>query len=194
MSTDDRATLRRQMRAKLRAFAPEVRMRAAAGVARQLDQTGWLKPGLKVAGFWSLPYELPMLIAQVGIEKAGAQYFLPILHADQTLRFARFKAGDAVRVNRFGIPEPLATESACTAADLDVILMPLTAFDRQGNRLGSGGGWYDRTLAGSTAPRRVGVAYAAQEVPALVPAAWDVPLHHVLTEQTCLACQPFSAP
>lgn len=189
----DRATLRQQMRARLRALEPTVRMRAAAGVAKQLDQTGWLQPGLKVAGFWSLPYELPMLITQVSIEKAGAQYFLPVLHTDQTLRFASFKAGDSVRVNRFGIPEPLADNDVCSAAELDIILLPLTAFDRQGNRIGSGGGWYDRTLAEVNGPKRVGMAYADQEVPAIAAEAWDIPLHYVLTEQACIACPTHSA-
>lgn len=194
MTAPDRTDLRRQMRARLRALEPSLRMRAAAGVARQLAQTGWLNPGLRVAGFWSLPHELPMLVAQVGIEKSGAQYFLPVLHRDQTLRFAPFKAGDAVRVNRFGIPEPLADDGACTAANMDIILMPLTAFDRQGNRIGSGGGWYDRTLAEIVGPKRVGIAYAVQEVPSLVAESWDIPLHFVLTEHECIACPPASAP
>lgn len=178
------------MRERLRALPPDVRMRAAAGLARQLEQTDWLQPGLRIAGFWSMPFEVPMLITQMAIEKAGATYHLPVLHADQTLRFAPFKAGDSVRINRFGIPEPEQPSELRMASELDLILLPLTAFDRQGHRLGSGGGWYDRTLAQRPATKRVGVAYSEQELPAIATESWDIPLQYVLTERECIACPP----
>jgi 5-formyltetrahydrofolate cyclo-ligase len=71
---------------------------------------------------------------------------------------------------------------------LDVILMPLVAFDGQGNRLGMGAGYYDRTLAFLRhrrhwrKPRIIGLAYEFQRMPALPAEPWDVPLDGIITE------------
>ena len=91
--------------------------------------------------------------------------------------------------NRFGIPEPdLPAASRCPVLALDLVLVPLVAFDEAGNRLGMGGGFYDRTfryLRHRTCWRRphlVGIAYDAQRVPAIDARRWDVPLDAVVTE------------
>jgi 5-formyltetrahydrofolate cyclo-ligase len=70
---------------------------------------------------------------------------------------------------------------------LDVVLLPLVAFDRRGNRLGMGGGFYDRTFAPRgrgrvSAPRLIGLAHGFQQVAELVDQPWDVPLRGVLTD------------
>ena len=77
---------------------------------------------------------------------------------------------------------------------LDVILLPLLGFDRNGNRLGFGGGFYDATLAGlrlrdaASTPLLVGVGYAAQEVAAIAPQPWDVRLDYIATERELIDC------
>ena len=90
-------------------------------------------------------------------------------------------AGDASLVaGPFGLRQP--------AADLpelapDIILTPLVAFDRRGNRLGQGAGHYDRAFAEHPLAWRIGIAWSVQQVDALTPDAWDVPLHAIATEQ-----------
>src|SRR5690606_2494135 len=118
-----------------------------------------------------------------------------VVQDDRTLRFGPWRAGDPLLQNRYGIPEPDLSPDAClAAADLDLVLLPLTAFDRRGNRLGSGAGYYDRSfafLAGRPRPARpllVGIGYAFQESAALDPAAWDVPLDYVATERELIDC------
>ena len=85
--------------------------------------------------------------------------------------------------NQYGIPEPVGTP-ACAAWQLDLILVPLVAFDDRGNRLGMGGGYYDRLLSGSEhwprRPRLLGVAHACQRAEALPVEAWDMPLNDVI--------------
>ena len=76
----------------------------------------------------------------------------------------------------FGIPEPTGP-----AAEPDVLLVPLLAFDARGNRLGYGGGYYDRTIA-ATGALAIGAAHAAQEVAAVPVGPDDRPLAGVLTE------------
>ena len=89
--------------------------------------------------------------------------------------------------NRYAIFEPkLNCSQICPLPELDFLLMPLVAFDEQGNRLGMGGGYYDRTLAKHYAekrakPKLIGLAHDCQKVESLPIEAWDVPLQQILT-------------
>ena len=85
--------------------------------------------------------------------------------------------------NKFGILEPkLNVQNVLPLDELDILFTPLVAFDKQGNRLGMGGGFYDRTLQNwqnaSFIP--VGLAHQCQQVELLPIEAWDVPLHRIL--------------
>jgi len=118
--------------------------------------------------------------------------YLPVLNDRPAprLRFARYLPGMPLVPNRFGILEPsLPRRALLPARAIDLLLMPLVAFDVGGNRLGMGGGYFDRTLAFRRRarlwrrPRLVGVGYAFQQVTALPTAPWDVPLDAVVTER-----------
>tara|TARA_Y100001934_G_scaffold249277_1_gene310594 strand:+ start:668 stop:1132 length:465 start_codon:yes stop_codon:yes gene_type:complete len=113
---------------------------------------------------------------------AGKACFLPAL-AGPSLEFREASANSIV--NRFGIQEPRHDATRIPISRLDLILVPLVGFDHRGNRIGMGKGFYDRALASvRTAPQpvRVGVAWACQEVPGIVPGEHDVPLHAIVTE------------
>ena len=106
------------------------------------------------------------------------------------MQFARYLPGMPMRPNRFAIPEPaIARAQLLPAQSLDLILMPLVGFDRSGNRLGMGGGFYDRTLAfrhhrdGYRGPLLLGLAYQFQCLDGLQARHWDVPLDGILTEK-----------
>ena len=100
-----------------------------------------------------------------------------------------------VAPNRYGIPEPQCPrDELVEAAEIELVLIPLLAFDRRGHRLGSGAGYYDRSFAflreveRPALPLLVGVAYAFQEVESIAPEAWDVPLDFVATEHELIEC------
>ncbi|MCP4928430.1 MAG: 5-formyltetrahydrofolate cyclo-ligase [Gammaproteobacteria bacterium] len=117
--------------------------------------------------------------------------FLPIL-AKSKLIFLPLKSGGKLLKNHYGILEPVYKKREVIAAcDLDIVIVPLVAFDKQCNRLGMGGGFYDRSFAFRKhrqkwrKPLLIGVAYDFQRVSALQPQTWDVPLDAVVTEKEC---------
>ena len=90
--------------------------------------------------------------------------------------------------NRFGIPEPdLSADSLLAPAEMALVVVPLLGFTRSGQRLGMGGGFYDRTFAfrreRAAPPWLVGAAYSFQELEQLKTEAWDVPMDAVVTEK-----------
>lgn len=171
------------------------RIEAAAGVMHSLEALPEFMTDRNIAGYWAVRGELPLNLVVASLKRREQHYFLPVLGEQRQLHFAEYRDGVALQSNRFGIPEPEAAPSALqNIRDLDVILLPLLAFDRAGHRLGTGGGWYDSSLAflrGGTRPATpvlVGVGYAFQEVGAIPAEPWDVPLDYVATDAELIAC------
>ena len=115
--------------------------------------------------------------------------FAPILRKNQLL-FAPLHLNTVLRHNQFGIAEPVYKSSQLRKpSELDVVITPLVAFDTHLNRLGMGGGYYDRSFAFKkrrnhlNRPRMIGLAYSFQRIDALSPQTWDVPLDVAITEK-----------
>jgi len=135
----------------------------------------------------------------------GKQLYLPMVHPilKGHLFFLTYQAETEMIINRYGIKEPkLATlfnnepEQLSKLAEhpeifpankLDIVFTPLVAFDTQGNRIGMGGGYYDRLLApwfaDQSGPYPIGLAHDCQCVTSLPIEAWDVPLPEIITPQ-----------
>lgn len=114
---------------------------------------------------------------------------LPVVIAKgEPLQFRSWQAGEPLIEGNFGIETP--PETAVNVFP-DVLLVPMLAFDRQGYRLGYGGGFYDRTIAKLRKLKPVtaiGVAYAAQEMLDLPSGEHDEPLDWILTEKGQMKC------
>lgn len=170
------------MRARRQALDARARLAAGQAIARAL------RPSLSgyVAGYWAVDGEVPLLALLAA--PCDFVYCLPVLQPGKRLRFAPWRSGDPLVQNRFGIPEPdLEPGSLIDPELLDHVLLPLLGFDARGHRLGTGGGYYDRSFAfrhgNARSPRLVGIGYACQEVDALPAADWDVPLDLIVTER-----------
>lgn len=128
----------------------------------------------------------PMPILDV-IWQAKKQCYLPVLAKsnDKTLVFVPYAYGDALHRNQFSILEPINISHSIPLSELDLVITPLIAFDKQGHRLGTGGGYYDKTFEHQAAnkPYMMGLGYAAQEAPHIPADPWDITLKSVITEK-----------
>ncbi len=108
--------------------------------------------------------------------------FVPRILSNTEMEWARIESIGDLTVGTYGIPTSLRDETA-ELDDLDVLIMPCTGFDRRLNRLGMGGGYYDRALSKSTqSPVKIGVAFSQQEWPEIPVDRWDQPFDLVVTE------------
>jgi 5-formyltetrahydrofolate cyclo-ligase len=196
----DRSRLRERLRAERAHVPASERISAAAALATMLERLPEFLVDARIAGYWAVHGEMPLLAVFAGLRSRGQTYCLPMLSNDGTLRFASWHPGAALATNRFGIPEPdVAQDRQFAANDLDVALVPLVGFDRRGNRLGSGGGWYDRSFAFlRDAPRPahpvlVGIGYHFQEVAKLDAQPWDVRMDFIATDRELIDCMETSA-
>ncbi len=161
-------------------------MAAAEAIADRLFALPFAPAEGYAAGYWALDGEIALHAWQLRLPPAVV-YCLPVLHEDQRLRFAPWRPGDALAANRYGIPEPdVATTSLLDAAAMQFVAVPLVGFDASGQRLGMGGGWYDRTFAFRhdvpAPPWLAGVAFSTQRIDALAPQTWDVRMDAICTE------------
>ncbi|HNX17687.1 MAG TPA: 5-formyltetrahydrofolate cyclo-ligase [Methanoregula sp.] len=83
----------------------------------------------------------------------------------------------------FHVPEPVGHEIPAQARDVKVAIIPLLAFDRAGNRLGYGAGYYDRFLAANPSMVKIGIAYACQEIPEVPGEPTDIRMDMIITEK-----------
>jgi len=129
---------------------------------------------------------------------AGKIVAVPVVGSRAEMDFYRVIPRTPLSQNRYGIPEPRTRGSGAgryiNPLALDVVFMPLVAFDESGNRLGMGAGYYDRFLGRLPAalrPLTVGLAHDLQRVPeGLERQPWDVPLDAIATESGWQAFSP----
>jgi 5-formyltetrahydrofolate cyclo-ligase len=140
--------------------------------------------GAIVSGFWPMPGEIdirPLLHALIA---RGNPVVLPVTaKRGDPLSFRLWCPDDAMTRERFGTMRPVGE-----ARVPDVLLVPLLAFDRRGYRLGYGGGFYDRTLAGLPGRLAIGCGFAAQELDEVPVGPYDVPLAAIATERGVIRC------
>lgn len=191
--------LRRQLRAARRQIGRAERRAAATTLSRRLATLQAFQRANRIAAYWPTDGEIDPLPALARAHAAGKVCYLPVLCPlrDGHLHFAPWWPGAPMVPNRFGIPEPHCPRRLWLAPRmLDVVLLPLVGFDASGNRLGMGGGYYDRSFAfllrhAWRRPRLIGVGYEQQSVTRLPRRNWDVPLDVVLTPRSTRRPAPY---
>lgn len=140
-----------------------------------------LAPGRTVASYVPVGGEADPAALVESALAAGCSIALPhVASRSEPMRFLLWRPGEPLVRGAFGLMQPKVD---APQAEPDVILTPLVGFDRCGNRIGQGAGFYDRAFVAHPAAWRVGVAWSVQEVGKIDPDPWDVPLHAIATEK-----------
>jgi 5-formyltetrahydrofolate cyclo-ligase len=149
-----------------------------------------IPPGRIIAGFWPILDEIDIRPLLAALHARGHPIALPVTgRRGEALVFRAWRPGAPLLAGRFGTSHP---DGAILTPD--ILLIPLLAFDARGNRLGYGGGFYDRTLARLPGALRIGCAFAAQELDRVPAGPYDQRLHAVVTEAGLRQFPPASEP
>jgi 5-formyltetrahydrofolate cyclo-ligase len=181
-----RQQIRQQIRQRRRALTPEQQTQFALQAADRMMAYPPVLLAHTVAVFLSFDGELDTRPLIDQLWRAGKRVYLPVLHpfSPGNLLFLHYHPSSDLVVNRLKIREPkLDVRDVLPLSQLDVLVTPLVAFDAAGQRLGMGGGFYDRTLQNWRQHRLqpVGYAHDCQQVDALPTEQWDIPLPAVIT-------------
>jgi 5-formyltetrahydrofolate cyclo-ligase len=187
------AEIKRLARSKATLIRSEVHESAKPGAGAVLAKRGLPVArnthGNVISAFHSFGSEISTFELFDRLVTDGWTTALPVVMAKNTpLVFRQWAPGDALVIGRWDIKVP---PEAAPEVLPDVLLVPLLAFDRQGYRLGYGGGFYDRTLEKLRTQKPVtaiGIAYAGQEVDEVPRDAYDQRLDWIMTEKETFKC------
>lgn len=187
-----RQLIRNEIRQRRRSLTPAQQHDSALQLANRVSQHPRILAARNIAAFLSFDGELDTGPLVERLWLLGKQVYLPVVHpfSAGNLLFLHYTAQTPLVRNRFKILEPaLDVGSVLPFSRLDVLLVPLVAFDSQGQRLGMGGGFYDRTLQNWQlgSPYPIGVAHDCQQVTHLPVEHWDIPLPEIITPSTAWA-------
>jgi 5-formyltetrahydrofolate cyclo-ligase len=187
-----KSEIRELVRPLRRLITPDYRQKAGLAAAGHFTESSFFRDYQHFACYLALPEEIDTLPLMQALWKAGKACYLPLVSSpeEKKLSFALYEEGMPLEMNRYRVLEPIGSSRVVSASELEVVLLPLLAFDGKGNRLGSGGGYYDRTFeftlqpgfTRENKPRLLGLAYELQRVEAISSEQFDVPLEAVVTE------------
>ncbi|MFI3310011.1 5-formyltetrahydrofolate cyclo-ligase [Ewingella allii] len=189
-NTPQHASIRQQIRTEVRQRRKNLTSEQQSLFAQQAAERVATHPRIQAAStisvFLSFDGELDTAPMIQRLWQEGKHLCLPVLHpfTPGNLLFLRYDPDTTLVRNKLKILEPsLDATQIVPLSQLDIILTPLVAFDSHGQRLGMGGGFYDRTLENwqDGGPYPIGLAHDCQQVESLPVEHWDVPLPEVIT-------------
>ena len=186
-SSGTKPALRAAALARRDALTPDTRKAASAAIARRVAPI-LSHPRPQVVGtYWGLGSEADPEAIEAWCAGEGVVIGLATMTDRDTMVFRVHKPGEALAPDAYGVPAPPAS---APAVEPDVLIVPVSAFDRSGMRLGKGRGVYDRAIAAlgarGRAPLLVGIGFSVQEVAAIPAEPHDVRLDWIVTENQAL--------
>ena len=187
-----KTNLRRNMRKARRSLSPARQKLHAQGLLSTIRRLHQFRRSRTIALYLPNDGEISPELVIDYCRKLGKQCFLPVLHPikHNRLWFIEYNSDTRMRRNIYRILEPsLVKVPRRPAWAMDLVLLPLVAFDEEGGRLGMGGGYYDRTFSFKQSWRKgrgtrlIGLAHDLQKVEQLKTESWDIPLEGVATEK-----------
>ena len=138
-----------------------------------------------IGGYYPSNYEIDDLEILELLEKKKFNVSLPIIKKDNQMNFFKWSNSDPLKINKFGIPEPVSSRIFYP----DILLIPLVAFDSNLNRLGYGGGFYDRYIQKIEKIKKIikiGLAFSFQRTSSIPINQYDKRLDFIITEKEIL--------
>ncbi len=183
-----RSKLRKEIRQARNSLSPSEQILATQNALAHIKTLQAFQEAQHIAIYLSTDGELDTHAIIDYFWQAGKKVYLPVLHpfSQGHLLFIQYDRHTPMVENKFNIREPrLDKTKVIPVSQLDIIFTPLVAFDSQGQRLGMGGGYYDRSLekwykTGNGAIP-IGIAHNCQQVNAIPTSSWDIPLPIIIT-------------
>ncbi len=160
---------------------------ASKKIADTVMRSSWFQRSSYIGCYIGTTYEVDTWPIFVRAWRMKKRIFAPVLEKNSRMRFRELTAESCLESNAHGILEPQDGEIIVPRM-LDLVLTPLVAFDAKNNRIGMGGGYFDRTfsfLGGRKHlfhPKLIGLAFACQEVEKITPNPWDIRLFSIVSE------------
>ena len=186
MSGDSNRELRRLCLGRRRALGDSYRRAASREIARKLILSRDFARARRIAVYLSLDEEVNVDLIIQAAWRSGKSAYAPCLGPERSMSFRALDEDTPIAQNAFGIPEPVDSLTI-PVRELDLVIVPLVAFDTALHRIGMGGGYYDRCFAftkhrhNSLPPRLLGVAFMSQRVARIDNAPWDILLSRIVS-------------
>lgn len=184
---DSRTQLRKIVRTKRNNLLPTEQNHASELLVKRLENHSKIQSAKTIALYLANDAELDLTPFINWCWQHNKQVYLPVIHpfSAGNLLFLHYQKNTLMCKNIYGISEPkLHVGNVCPLNQLDIICTPLVAFDKNGERLGMGGGFYDRTLAHWQTHNNlypIGLAHDCQQVEKVPTQSWDIPLPEIIT-------------
>lgn len=180
-----RNNARNEIRQKRKALHEDEVAKCSELVRHVVLEHEFLKQNRCIASYHSFSGEIDTVEINKALRLAGHHMALPVIHPEEKglMDFYSYEKPEDLILNRFKIPEPVVSEENLVQPHhLEVVIVPLVGFNEKGERLGMGGGYYDRMLKKiSCECLTLGLAYDFQLIPEIKSQAWDMPLDEVIT-------------
>lgn len=175
-------------------LTPEEIRSASVGVFDRVLQHPFLQNPRMIGSYMSFGGEIDTLRLNEALLQGNHTVCLPVVNTEHRgeMSFYTYRGQAELVPNRYKILEPVAcAENYAAPQVLEVLLVPLVGFNLEGDRLGMGGGYYDRMLKKVSAKTLcIGLAYDFQQIDNLVRQSWDMPLDEIITPRRHIICNP----
>lgn len=189
----DTRTTKRQLRQKMLAcrasLQPKEIAQKSLAICSIIESLPIFQASRAIMLYLALPHEVQTDSLRIVAQHSGKQVAVPVIIQQRLQAVVLANPPGPFRPGRYGILEPMDIKNVIAVDQLDCIFVPGVAFDRQGGRLGFGGGYYDRFLC-AVSPHAVlcGLAFTIQLVPQIPMQSHDIRMHLVVTEQGVFSC------
>lgn len=177
--------IRKRIKRHRQSLSLEHQKRLSQEVCKAILTLDEFKTAKKIGLYQAFQGEVDLNLLWDMALKAHKLCYFPILKANKTLGFFPANKKTPFVYNKYHILEPtgLTKDEEEPLHHIDLMILPLVAFDSFGHRVGMGAGYYDKTLAQNGPQFMAGAAYEFQKIDSIRPDAWDIPLSFVITEK-----------